>query len=334
MIIFLYIIIRIQVLCIEEIPYLQNLILMRLQRNTNMKTRLSFLLPLLTLIFLSCDSEVAPGVLKSDLSKDVALNTDVGQIIFRLSDKTPRHRNNFIKLVNTGFYDSIAFHRVIQGFLIQTGNPGTRDVRLTDPTKDFTIAAEKDPTLFHKRGALNAARNGDDFNTAQASSGTQFTVIQGRTYTDSTLAVAEKRINNWLAYNKLINDPQYKSDFKAYTDVLLEMDSLNAAKNENDLAELAMLELTYQKMKSKMDSLTKVVQQTMTPYSYPEAHRNAYKTTGGAAHLDQNYVVFGEVVQGMDIVDRIAAVQTDSLDKPITDVRILSAKMIERKAYN
>jgi cyclophilin family peptidyl-prolyl cis-trans isomerase len=298
-----------------------------------MKARTSFLVTLVLFIFASCDSEVAPGVMKSDLSKDVALTTDLGKVIFRLSDKTPKHRNNFIKLVNQGFYDSIAFHRVIEGFLIQTGNSETRDNRTTDPAEDFTIPAEINPSLFHKRGAINAARNGDDFNTDQASSGTQFTIIQGRKYTDSTLAIAEKLINNWLSYNKLINDPNYKTDFKAYTDILIEMDSLYATENENDLAQLATLEISYDEMKTKLDSLTAIVQKGMTPYSYPEAHRKIYKTNGGAAHLDQNYVVFGEVVQGMDIVDRIAAVKTDSLDKPTTDVRILSAKMIERKSY-
>lgn len=298
-----------------------------------MKARTSFALTLVLLLLASCDSEVAPGVMKSDLSKDVVLTTDLGKVIFRLSDKTPKHRNNFIKLVNQGFYDSIAFHRVIEGFLIQTGNSETRDNRTTDPAEDFTIPAEIDPSLFHKRGAINAARNGDDFNTNQASSSMQFTIIQGRKYTDSTLAIAEKRINNWLAYNKLINDPNYKTDFKAYTDILIEMDSLYATENENDLAQLATLEISYDEMKTKLDSLTAIVQKNRTPYAYPEAHRNIYKTSGGAAHLDQNYVVFGEVVQGMDIVDRIAAVKTDSLDKPTTDVRILSAKMIERKSY-
>lgn len=298
-----------------------------------MKARLSFLFMLLVLIFTACDSEVAPGVLKSDLSKDVALRTDLGEVVFRLSDKTPKHRNNFIKLVNEGFYDSIAFHRVIEGFLIQTGNPETRTKRPSDPAENFTIAKEIVPELFHKRGAINAARNGDNFNTDQASSGTQFTIIQGKTYTDSTLAIAEKRINNWLAYNTLINDSKYKTDFKAFTDLLEEMESLYASKNETNLAQFATLEISYEEMKSKMDSLTDVVERTMTPYSYPEANRKAYKTIGGAAHLDQNYVVFGAVVKGMDIVDRIAAVVTDSVDAPVKDIRILTARMIDRKSY-
>lgn len=313
--------------------YLQILITKESLINANMIIRTSFLLILVLLIFASCDSEVAPGVMKSDLSKDIVLTTELGEVIFRLSDETPKHRNNFIKLVNQGFYDSIAFHRVIEGFLIQTGNSETRASRTTDPAEDFTIPAEINAALFHKRGAINAARNDDDFNTDQASSGTQFTIIQGRTYTDSTLAVAEKRINNWLAYNELINDPKYKTDFEGYTDILLQMDSLDATESENDLAQVAILEITYNEMKSKLDSLTKIVEKSRTPYAYPEEHRNVYKISGGAAHLDQNYVVFGEVVKGMDIVDKIAAVPTDSLDKPVSDVRILSAKMIERISY-
>ena len=292
------------------------------------------LIGLFAVILLSaCDTEVEKGVMKSDLSKDVSLTTEFGEIVFRLSDKTPGHRNNFIKLVNQGFYDSIAFHRVIENFLVQTGNPETRESRTTDPAEGFTIPAEINATLFHKRGAINAARNGDDFNTDQASSGTQFTIIQGKTYTDSTLAIAEKRINNWLAYNELINDPKYKTYFEGYTDILLQMDSLYATENENDLAQVAILEITYNEMKSKLDSLTTIVQKNRTPYAYPEEHRNEYKTIGGAAHLDQNYVVFGEVVKGMDVVDRIAATKTDSLDKPISDVRILYTKMIERTLH-
>jgi len=157
------------------------------------------------LFFSMSNAQIEPGVLKSDLSKDVCLTTDMGEIVFRLSDETPKHRTNFIKLVNQGFYDSISFHRVIENFLVQTGDPETRPTPKTLPEDPYTLPAEPHPSLFHKRGAINAARMGDDTNPSQASSGTQFTIIQGKTYTDSTLAVAEKRINNWLAYNKIID---------------------------------------------------------------------------------------------------------------------------------
>ncbi len=282
-------------------------------------------------LFFTCGTQHKMNSSQSYLVKDVMLKTELGEIVIRLSDSTPKHRDNFLKLVNNGFYDGIAFHRVIQNFLIQTGNPETRTTPSRVPEIEYTIPSEIHPSLFHKRGAINAARMGDNYNPNQASSGTQFTIIQGKTYTDSTLAIAEQRINNWLAYNKVINDPNHKSDFETYTNILKEIDALHASENKEDMTRRAILKRSSQEMKTKLDSLTEEMKTTMTPYVYPEVHRTSYKTTGGAAHLDQNYVVFGAVIKGMDIVDRIAVVPTDSLDTPLTDVRILSATLVERK---
>lgn len=257
-----------------------------------MRTVITIIIVCFIFVFSACDKEIEKGVMKSDLSKDVELITDYGTIILRLSDETPKHRNNFIKLVNQKVYDGVSFHRVINNFLIQTGDMGPDTSGLS-----YMIDAEFRPNLLHKRGAVNAARMGDDENPGRSSDGTQFTIIQGNTYNDSTLAIAEKRINTWLAYNKVINKPEHKSDL------------------------------------DKLDSLTNIELMTMDHYSFPEAHREIYKTLGGAAHLDQNYTVFGEVVKGMNIVDSIAGVETDSQDKPINDVRIISARMIKRKSY-
>lgn len=257
-----------------------------------MRTVITIIIVCFIFVFSACDKEIEKGVMKSDLSKDVELITDYGTIILRLSDETPKHRNNFIKLVNQKAYDGVSFHRVINNFLIQTGDMGPDTSGLS-----YMIDAEFRSDLFHKRGAVNAARMGDDQNPERSSDGTQFTIIQGNTYNDSTLAIAEKRINTWLAYNKVINKPEHESDL------------------------------------DKLDSLTNIELMTMDHYSFPEAHREIYKTLGGAAHLDQNYTVFGEVVKGMNIVDSIAGVETDSQDKPINDVRIISARMIKRKSY-
>lgn len=257
-----------------------------------MRTVITIIIVCFIFVFSACDKEIEKGVMKSDLSKDVELITDYGTIILRLSDETPKHRNNFIKLVNQKAYDGVSFHRVINNFLIQTGDMGPDTSGLS-----YMIDAEFRSDLLHKRGAVNAARMGDDQNPERSSDGTQFTIIQGNTYNDSTLAIAEKRINTWLAYNKVINKPEHESDL------------------------------------DKLDSLTNIELMTMDHYSFPEAHREIYKTLGGAAHLDQNYTVFGEVVKGMNIVDSIAGVETDSQDKPINDVRIISARMIKRKSY-
>ncbi|MGB3145843.1 MAG: peptidylprolyl isomerase [Maribacter sp.] len=300
-----------------------------------MKKVTTLILGCIFILFSGCDREIEPGVLKSDLSKDVELVTDYGRIVFRLSDKTPKHRNNFIKLVNAKKYDSVSFHRVIEHFLIQTGNLDTKypeyERNEKQPESSYTIDAEPHPALFHKRGATNAARMGDDTNPTQSSSGTQFTIIQGRTYTDSTLAIAEKRINNWLAYNKVLNNPEQKSSRKKLFVLLNKMEDLDGSETILDSVSISVIKDSISGLRNVLDSLTQLELTTMNPYRYPEAHRAVYKTFGGAAHLDQNYTAFGEVVTGMEIVDSIAAVKTDEQDRPIVDVRILKARMIKRE---
>jgi cyclophilin family peptidyl-prolyl cis-trans isomerase len=277
---------------------------------------------LLSFIAVSCDSEIEEGVMKSDLNKDIEILTNYGSIIMRLSDETPKHRNNFIKLVNQKFYDSLLFHRVIEKFIIQTGDPESKkansEKELGASDLPYKIPAEFRSDLFHKRGALNAAREGDDDNPDQGSSSTQFTIVQGRVYNDSTLELALSRINNWLAYNKVINNPDQKKRFNELQDIIKNRDSTR-------------LDI-YQEIKNEFDSIAKIEVETMEKYAYPEAHREIYKTVGGAAHLDQNYTVFGEVVKGMNVVDSIAAVEKNG-SVPINDVRIITARLIKRKDY-
>lgn len=271
----------------------------------------------------SCNSKIKEGVRISDLKKDIEFITDYGSIVIRLSDETPKHRNNFIKLVNEKFYDSISFHRVIQNFIIQTGDPESKKV---NPEKElgasdlpYKVPAEFKPNLFHKRGALNAAREGDDSNPERASSSTQFTIVQGRIYNDSTLNYQLSRINEWLAYNNIINNPEHKIKFEELQNIIKNRDT---TKRE-----------LYESIKKYFDSLTKVEVEVMNKYTYPKLHREIYKTLGGAAHLDQNYTVFGEVIKGMNVVDSIAAVSTNEKDKPIKDVKIITARLIKRKKY-
>jgi cyclophilin family peptidyl-prolyl cis-trans isomerase len=277
---------------------------------------------LLAFCFQSCNSEIEEGVMKSDLSKDIEMVTNYGTIIMRLSDETPRHRNNFIKLINQKFYDSLLFHRVIENFIIQTGDPESKvqnsEKELGASDFPYRVPKEINNNLFHKRGALNAAREGDDSNPDQASSSTQFTIVQGRVYNDSTLDIALGRVNNWLAYNKVIHKSEYKTQFEELQSII---ESRDTTKMED-----------YNRLKKELDSFTKIEETSMTKYAYPEAHREVYKTLGGAAHLDQNYTVFGEVVQGMNVVDSIAAVEKNG-SKPVNDVRIITARLIKRKEY-
>lgn len=273
------------------------------------------ILTILVLSIAGCNPLIEEGVRKSDLKKDVELVTDYGTIIFRLSDETPLHRNNFIRLVNGGFYDSLLFHRVINNFLIQTGDPESRAANGGDNPGEvdlpYTIPAEFTPGLFHKRGAINAARND---NPQRASSSTQFTIIQGRVYDDSTLIIAENRINNWLAGNRVVNNPANKVWFDLQEEL------------GNRLEHSDSLDMVREMIRSLVDADLS----TSTRYEIPESHSQVYKTVGGAAHLDQNYTVFGEVITGMDVVDSIARVQTNMRDRPLDDIRIITARMVRR----
>jgi len=143
------------------------------------------------LFLLSCNPRLANGLRKNDLHKDVEMVTTRGTILLRLSDSTPLHRDNFLALVKKGYYDSVLFHRVIKRFMIQAGDPGSKhagkDAALGDGGPTYTIPAEFRPTLFHKRGVLAAAREGDDVNPQKASSGSQFYIVQGRIFSPASL---------------------------------------------------------------------------------------------------------------------------------------------------
>jgi len=286
------------------------------------------------LFILACDKEIEEGVMKSDLSKDVEMVTDFGTIILRLSNDTPIHRNNFIKLVNKKYYDSIAFHRVIENYIIQAGNPTSKPTKIYsgsgDPELDYTIEAEFRQNLFHKRGALGAARNGGISNPDRSSSGLQFYIVQRGKQTDSTLNTSLERVNFWSAENNVINSPKLSEDIAEYLSLRKKLEPLK----EKDLTEqdTLLLKSLRNKIDSyNIDSLAKIEVENMKRYDYPEAHRNIYKTLGGAPHLDQNYTVFGEVIEGMDVVDSIAKVQTNDRGKPLSDLRIIYARMIKRQ---
>ena len=147
----------------------------------------------------SCNPRLSNGLRKKDLKKDVEISTTKGVIVIRLSDSTPQHRDNFLRLAKSGFYDSLLFHRVIRNFMIQTGEPDSKYGHPGKPLSQggsggpgYTIPAEFRPTLFHKRGALGAARTGDDVNPTRASSGSQWYIVQGRQFTDAGLDSVEK----------------------------------------------------------------------------------------------------------------------------------------------
>ncbi len=241
----------------------------------------------------------------------VAFETTKGKIVLQLSDKTPQHRDNFLKLVEETAFDSLLFHRVINEFMIQGGDPSSKnadgEASLGEGDRDYKVPAEFDPTLFHKRGALGAARDG---NAERASSAMQFYIVQRGPRPDSMIDVDEGRINGWLAENYALNAP--------------ENSGLKAARQE------AQENANWELFGQLSDSLKAIAESLeLEPYMIPEAHREVYRTLGGTPHLDQNYTVFGEVIEGMAVVDAIATTPTNDQDRPIEDVRILSARVIE-----
>ena len=208
--------------------------------------------------------------------KRVALETTIGKITVELSDLTPKHRDNFVALAEEGYFDSLLFHRVIENFMIQGGDPRTRTIsgrefdangpETGDPRYWSEIDAEiLFPTLYHQRGALAAAREGDMVNPQRRSSSTQFYIVWGRTFTDEQLDAQQARISR----------------------------------------------------------------ATQGKVTLPDHIREVYKTIGGTPHLDGQYTVFGHVVEGLDIVEKIQRTPTDSLDRPVEDVRIIKATVLE-----
>ena len=243
----------------------------------------------------------------------VDLNTSMGNIRVLLYGDTPRHLENFVKLVDTGYYDGVLFHRVINDFMVQTGDttsknaPKGKMLGMGDP--DYKIEAEfVYPKHFHKRGALAAAREGDSVNPEKKSSGSQFYIVTGKTFTEGQLDQMDaRRIQQ-----------QKQNIFNAL--VMENRDTIMALRRDKNKAALQQLQ---DKLIAATDSAAAAAPDTLT-----EAQRQAYSTVGGTPHLDGSYTVFGEVISGMDVVDKIQKAETDPNDRPLDDISIISAKVV------
>ncbi len=236
----------------------------------------------------------------------IAIITEYGDIEIELYDKTPLHRDNFIRLIKSGYYDGTLFHRVIKDFMIQGGDPDSKDAKpnemLGKGGPAYTIPAEFVPEYIHKRGALAAARMGDNVNPDKASSGSQFYIVQGKVYTNEELDQVELQI----AYGKA------RPKFAQYID------------EEKEAGVPVNMDTVY------MNANERVRQYILdNPYKMPEKDRETYKTIGGTPLLDGDYTVFGEVTKGMEVVDKIAEVETNDFDRPQVDVKIIKMKMIK-----
>ena len=250
----------------------------------------------------------APG---GNENKMILMKTTLGDIKIRLYDGTPHHRDNFLKLVISGIYDGVSFHRVINGFMIQGGDPSTRNVPIlqgADTINNFTIPAEFNKNYFHKKGALAAARQGNDINPDMRSSGTQFYIVHGSKLTDEELYQAEQHINSNLKqamFNKFLREAADSARLSGMVFTAGEIQEKGAARMFQYLA-------------------------TNDNYKIPDDHRNIYKNQGGVPRLDGTYTVFGEVIEGLEVVDMIAALPTDNTDRPISDIKILKIKIVSK----
>jgi cyclophilin family peptidyl-prolyl cis-trans isomerase len=281
-----------------------------LKQKGKMKTYHKIILPLFFLLsFWSCSSKKESLV---DARRQIEITTNYGTVIVELYNETPLHRDNFIKLANDGAFDSLLFHRVINRFMIQGGDPDSKKALSADTLGDgdlpYTIDAEFNPALFHKKGVIAAAREN---NPTRASSAMQFYIVQGKVFNDSLLNIAEERINGWLAEYYTKHDPSNKSL----------LDSLQKAFDTKNEKQITLLNDSAKNLANTYKNFQH--------YTIPQAHREVYKTLGGTPHLDQNYTVFGEVVKGIEVVDSIAAVQTTPLDRPISDVRIQKIRVLK-----
>lgn len=214
-------------------------------------------------VFLFGITTASTGAMAQNSSEnaDVRIVTEYGTMLVKLYEDTPQHRKNFLKLVSESFYDSLLFHRVISGFMIQGGDPDSRNApagtTLGNGSLDYLIPAEILPNRYHKKGALAAARQSDEVNPEKKSSACQFYIVQGK-----------------------INPPNI-------------LESIAERRNNND---------------------------PINSFTYSEEAVEDYRTIGGAPHLDGGYTVFGEVVEGLEVIDKIAALEVDSRSRPLADV--------------
>ncbi|WKN44708.1 peptidylprolyl isomerase [Tunicatimonas pelagia] len=248
------------------------------------------------------------------------MSTEYGDMRAILYDTTPKHKKNFIELAQSGKYDSVTFHRVIEDFMIQTGDLATRPGSTQEDAVDYTIEAEFVDTLFHKKGALAAARQGDQINPKRASSGSQFYIVQGTVLSREELTIDMRKLNDGVGQ-------------------LLQRDNYDSVREELlSLYNSQQFDAYTQKLMSLKPELEEKLG-IKVEKSYAPERLEAYTTKGGAPHLDDTYTVFGEVIDGFDVIDSIAAQPTGAraIEKPnqdiymVVDVEEVSKKKITQQ---
>ncbi len=278
-----------------------------------MNTPLNYCLTvIIVLTVLGCKQPVEQPEPQEEQRTSVEMVTNYGTMVIELYNEAPLHRDNFINLAKHKAFDSLLFHRVINKFMIQGGDPDSKNASPTDTLGNgdapYVVDAEINTVLFHQKGALAAAR---DDNPEKASSAMQFYIVQGSVQNDSLLDAAERYTSQNKAREYYANAPEKQPL----------LDSIIAARNTGKR------ERYYQLMDSVLNLA--LAENDFTPYTMPDGYREVYKSVGGYPRLDQNYTVFGVVVEGMEVIDSIANVETNPLDRPVKDVRIKTVRILK-----
>lgn len=277
----------------------------------------------ITFLFMICVLSLCEGAnaqinmakqMANEKETKVAFETTLGNIVVKLYNETPKHRDNFLKVVNDSVYNGVLFHRVIKDFMIQTGDPSSKTAeagqQLGSGDLGYTVEAEfVYPQYFHKKGALAAARTGDAVNPERRSSASQFYIVTGKTYSPQQMEMMEQRMGDQKKEDIFSGLVRERVD--SIRNMQAAGDSLGLEELQNEL--IALTEAEYAK----------------NPLKFTPAQVEAYTTVGGTPHLDGQYTVFGEVVEGMDVVDKIQQAVTDPADRPVDDIKIISAKVVE-----
>lgn len=254
----------------------------------------------------------------AQITTKVLLKTTEGDIVLGLYDETPKHKENFIKLVKDGYYEGLLFHRVMKDFMVQGGDPNsknaTKDVALGNGGPGYTVDAEFSPKFIHKKGALAAARQPDGVNPMKKSSGSQFYLVQGTKYKPEELANFEAT-QAQTAKNQLFQSMLQMPENEALKQ---QIESLSKVGNKKELDFIIQkitptIEAEYQKL----------------GLGYTEEQKTIYADIGGTPFLDGLYTVFGEIIEGLEIVDKIAANEVGTKNRPLEDIKIIKAKILK-----
>jgi peptidylprolyl isomerase len=281
----------------------------------------------LTLLF----PHMSSAQLTAPLRLDVVISTTHGEIGIHLYDDTPVHKANFLKLVGEGYYDGLQFHRIIKDFMAQGGDPNSRDLKYTGPLGagdvGYTLEAEILPARYHKRGALAAARTGDEMNPERRSSGCQFYIVQGKNYRATELEALEQQ-QQGQQFQTYIRTYLGRPEHRWIVETIKQlrgpaMQHLQQA----DPDSFARINVKLQQAEAE---LQQAFAREVAVVRYSSEQRQTYVTQGGTPFLDGGYTVFGEVVFGLDVLETIASQPTDASDRPISPV--VMRAMLEAQA--